>query len=145
MDRSDKQLRCDRRHQNHKKPKDRKRNEEDSYYRGREYCNIYEKRMAMLLAENEIESEYSKQFATVDRCGNPSVREVDFWLDRPRRLRGVSWPVQAIEVKGRTKSGRARLQRRELLAIGVRTFTATPSIINMWQKEGLLMDEGAPS
>ena len=143
MDRQAKQSRCDRRHQNNTKPKDRKRGEEDFYYRNRDYCNMLEKQVAILLYDNGIEGEYSKEYQTVDRHGNPNTRQVDFHiLGDPIMVNGCSWPVQDIEVKNNSHSTRAKAQKRELLAIGVRTFTATPKIVDMWERDGLF--QGKP-
>ncbi|MBI5140447.1 MAG: hypothetical protein HZA94_03320 [Candidatus Vogelbacteria bacterium] len=116
---------------------------EDTYFGGRDYCNKDEKRVGRLLAEAGILNEYSKEFPTVDRLGRHGKREVDFWLDQPRMLRGFPRPVQAIEVKSSDKiNGRGRCQRRELLTAGVETFKVTPNIIELWEREGILEDFG---
>ena len=139
MNRTAKQSRCDRRHQNNTKPKDRKRGEEDFYYRKRNYCNMLEKRVAILLYENGIKSEYSKEFKTVDRHGNPNTRQVDFYIvGEPIMVNGCTWAVQAIEVKCSPNSTRAKAQKAELLAVGIRTFTASPDVVEMWERDGLL-------
>ena len=142
MDRHGKQARFNRRNQNHEKHKDRERKKEDLEYNGIKYFNMLEKRVAILLAENEVPFEFSKRFETQTKKGRPNFREVDFWLDAPRVLRGCPSSVQALEVKSRIRAGRSRCQRLELLTAGIETFTVLPHTVDLWEREGLFEDFG---
>ncbi len=100
---------------------------------------MLEKRVAILLFENGIDNVYSKEFKTTDRDGKPNTRQVDFYiLGDPIMVNGCDWPVQAIEVKNNANSTRAKAQKRELLEVGIRTLTATPEVVEMWESQGLL-------
>jgi hypothetical protein len=109
---------------------------------GIEYCNELEFRVAKILIRHKIEFEYSKEFETVNKDGQPNHRQVDFWLKEPINVFWCNEPVQALEVKGGKLDDRAWEQRRELDAVGVKTWIVLPQYVKFWEHDGFLRANG---
>lgn len=102
------------------------------------YDSRLEARCARLLIENRIPFTPHARFDMYDTRGQPMVYIVDFLLGTPLRIVGCSYPVSAIEVKG-------RLTRHDLVRVGglsyffgIKCFVALEPVIDCWEREGLL-------
>jgi len=56
--------------------------------------------LSMLLIRNGIRHQPHVEYEVIDRNGDEHIYEVDFDFYRPHKLKGLSYPVSALEYKG---------------------------------------------
>lgn len=104
---------------------------------GVRYDSQLEGRMAELLIAHGIEFDPHVEFQCYDREGKPFKYTADFVFAVPQKFAGISYTLDAIEVKG-VLSKHALLRNDALkYCWNIRCYCAGYELIDFWSREGL--------